>query len=578
MNKFKYMLAAAIVGLSLTACEDHDKPYGVLDGIGMVNRSVSLADGSTVRAAMIDKITLDYNNLVGINPDVAVTLNGQTVQPTVNPENRTQVIIPLTLTPYQDYVLQIPAGAFYRSDDKSVIAEAITLTFNTNTGINPALLASSLINPNATAEAKKVYNLLVDNYGVRQLSGSMGEVAWGTGFAELIHAESGKYPAIVGFDYIHLASSPANWIDYGDITPVKSVWEAGSIPAMTWHWNVPVSKPGELTIWTGEQAMPGDWSGSLQLTDDASKELLSKAVVNSVITVKTKDVNAGAQGSVKNSGWSQLADGFEYFDIDGDYSVTLTADMVAEIRENGFIISGHDYTATEITLTIPAGGSMSYDAKSDQFLASNVLVEGSWENTVAEADVKKLAGYLKLLQDANIPVLWRPFHEAAGDYTWGSWFWWGNSGVDVTKQLWSWLYDKLTNQYGINNLIWVWTVQTSDEGKPASMDKIRAAYPGDAMVDIVGADLYEEALSNQTAQFDLLYDLVGGKKMVTLSECGNLLDVDAAFNDGALWSYFMGWYEQDDNGPAFIQWNLNGEWATVLNNPLVLNRGDFNLK
>lgn len=578
MNKFKYMLAAAIVGLSLTACEDDDKPYGVLDGIGMVNRSVSLADGSTVRAAMIDKITLDYNNLVGLNPDVAVTLNGQTVQPTVNPENRTQVIIPLTLTPYQDYVLQIPAGAFYRSDDKSVIAEAITLTFNTNTGINPALLATSLINPNATAEAKKVYNLLVDNYGVRQLSGSMGEVAWGTGFAELIHAESGKYPAIVGFDYIHLASSPANWIDYGDITPVKSVWEAGSIPAMTWHWNVPVSKPGEVTIWTGEQAMPGDWSGFLQLTDDASKELLSKAVVNSVITVKTKDVNAGAQGSVKNSGWSQLADGLEYFDIDGDYSVTLTADMVAEIRENGFIISGHDYTATEITLTIPAGGSMSYDAKSDQFLASNVLVEGSWENTVAEADVKKLAGYLKMLQDANIPVLWRPFHEAAGDYTWGSWFWWGNSGVEVTKQLWSWLYDKLTNQYGINNLIWVWTVQTSDEGKPASMDKIRAAYPGDAMVDIVGADLYEEALSNQTAQFDLLYDLVGGKKMVALSECGNLLDVDAAFNDGALWSYFMGWYEQDDNGPAFIQWNLNGEWSTVLNNPLVLNRGDFNLK
>ena len=148
----------------------------------------------------------------------------------------------------------------------------------------------------------------------------------------------------------------------------------------------------------------------------------------------------------------------------------------------------------------------------------------------------------------------------------------------MTKQLWSWLYDKLTNQYGINNLIWVWTVQTSDEGKPASMDKIRAAYPGDAMVDIVGADLYEEALSNQTAQFDLLYDLVGGKKMVALSECGNLLDVDAAFNDGALWSYFMGWYEQDDNGPAFIQWNLNGEWSTVLNNPLVLNRGDFNLK
>ncbi|MDE5953099.1 MAG: glycoside hydrolase family 26 protein, partial [Duncaniella sp.] len=140
------------------------------------------------------------------------------------------------------------------------------------------------------------------------------------------------------------------------------------------------------------------------------------------------------------------------------------------------------------------------------------------------------------------------------------------------------LYDKLTNQYGLNNLIWVWTVQTSDEGKLADISKLQAAYPGDELVDIVGVDLYVDPLTTQTAQFDLLYNLVGGKKLVALSECGNLLDVDAAFDDGALWSFFMGWYEQNDNGPAFIQWNTNGEWATVLNNPRVLNQGEFNLR
>ena len=51
----------------------------------------------------------------------------------------------------------------------------------------------------------------------------MGEVAWGTAFCDLIKNNSGKFPAIVGFDYIHLASSPSNWIDYGDITPVQTV-------------------------------------------------------------------------------------------------------------------------------------------------------------------------------------------------------------------------------------------------------------------------------------------------------------------------------------------------------------------
>lgn len=578
MNKYKYMLAAAIVGLSLTACDDDDKTYGMLDGIGMVTRTVSLEEGTSARAEALNAVTVSYNNLVGINPDYPITLNGQPARAIINPLNGMEIIVTLDLQPYQDYTLVIPSGAIYRSDDKTIVADELTVNFDTKTGINKNLLASGLINPNASAEAKAVYAMLVDNYAQNQLSGAMGEVAWGTAFTDLIYKESGKYPAIVGFDYIHLASSPSNWIDYGDITPVKSVWEAGSIPAMTWHWNVPTSQPGVETVWTGETAMPADWSGNVQLTDEAALNVLSKAVTGAVITVKAKDVAPGAQGSVKNSGWSELASGLDYFDITGDYTVTLTAEMAAEVKQNGFIISGHDYTVTEVTMTVPAGGSMGYDAKSEAFSAANVLVEGSWENQIANADVEKLAGYLKLLQDANIPVLWRPFHEAAGDYTWGSWFWWGNSGVDVTKQLWSWLYNKLTVEYGINNLIWVWTVQTSDEGKPADMSKIRAAYPGDDMVDIVGSDLYVDALSNQTAQFDLLYNLVGGKKLVALTECGNLLDVDAAFNDGALWSYFMGWYEQNDNGPVFNEWNTKGEWTTVLNNPRVLNRGEFTLK
>ncbi|MDE6143914.1 MAG: glycoside hydrolase family 26 protein [Muribaculaceae bacterium] len=210
----------------------------------------------------------------------------------------------------------------------------------------------------------------------------------------------------------------------------------------------------------------------------------------------------------------------------------------------------------------------------NQFKASNVLVEGTWENTVATADVEKLAGYLALLQDAGIPVIWRPFHEAAGDYSWGAWFWWGNSGVDVTKQLWGWLYDKLTVEYGLNNLIWVWTVQTSDAGQIASADLVKSAYPGDDKVDMVGADLYVEPLTNQTGQFELLYNLVEGKKMVALSECGNLLDVESAFSDGALWSYFMSWYEMPDGEYGFKDWNLNNEWKTVLDNPRVINRGD----
>ncbi len=93
---------------------------------------------------------------VGINPDKPVTLNGQTLAPVVNPENRMQVIIPVALQSYTDYTLVIPDGAFHRSDDPKVMAEGMTITFNTNTGVNVANLAQSLINPNATPKPKSL--------------------------------------------------------------------------------------------------------------------------------------------------------------------------------------------------------------------------------------------------------------------------------------------------------------------------------------------------------------------------------------------------------------------------------------
>ena len=34
--------------------------------------------------------------------------------------------------------------------------------------------------------------------------------------------------------------------------------------------------------------------------------------------------------------------------------------------------------------------------------------------------VDTIAVYLKKLQDAHVPILWRPYHEMNGD-----WFWWG---------------------------------------------------------------------------------------------------------------------------------------------------------
>lgn len=296
--------------------------------------------------------------------------------------------------------------------------------------------------------------------------------------------------------------------------------------------------------------------------------------------------------------WAGLVDedgtNYDYFEINStdeegnivyanSFTLTLSPALLSAVKENGLIISGHDYTLQSVTIDayITHQDLFSYNNSFSPILA---LTEGTPHHNIINADIEKLAGYMKLLQDANIPVLFRPFHEAAGDYTWGAWFWWGNDGVDATKQLWNYLRNKLQNEYGLNNLIWVWTMQTSTAGSPADAALIRSAYPGDDVVDIVGTDLYpDDVLSDQTDQFNLVNSVVDGKKMVALCEVGNLIDPNVAASNHALWSFFMNWYDYASEGAfGFNTWNstsvsLDGNdysntWAAVANNPFVVNQ------
>lgn len=93
--------------------------------------------------------------------------------------------------------------------------------------------------------------------------------------------------------------------------------------------------------------------------------------------------------------------------------------------------------------------------------------------TLLVRDIDAIAVQLLRLQDAGVPVLFRPLHEAEG-----AWFWWGAQGPEAAIQLYDLLFDRLTNYHGINNLVWIWNSIAADW------------YPGDATVDILSADVY----------------------------------------------------------------------------------------
>ena len=454
--------------------------------------------------------------------------------------------------------LSIPEGIV--TGPNQMPAPAVSVQFST-VALDKTLVAAT------SAKAVKLYNYLLDNFETKTLSAMMADVAWNTEMSEKVYGWTGKYPAINCFDYVHLPASVAgaDWINYGDITPVKDWSDKGGVVAAMWHWNVPKKAVGEAfstRIWEGETFMPGDWSGNVQMTDDAAKAVFADAQVGQVIRVAVKDVAEGAQGSFKNSGWSEIASGTDYFDISGDYTLVITEDILKSLQEGGLIIGGHDYTAVAVYLesngtALDPNKDYAFYKADTEFDAANATVEGTWENKVFTEDLKNAAAYLKLLRDADIPVLWRPFHEAAG-----GWFWWGKDAASF-KSLWIAMFNYFKTE-GLDNLIWVWTT----EGNDADW------YPGDQYVDIVGRDVYNKETADCVSEYTSIAGNYGNK-IVSLSECGTVGLISEQWASGARWSWFMPWYDGTNEDGSPVVHADEAWWKDAMSQEFVVSREDL---
>ncbi|EGS22650.1 uncharacterized protein CTHT_0011220 [Thermochaetoides thermophila DSM 1495] len=162
--------------------------------------------------------------------------------------------------------------------------------------------------------------------------------------------------------------------------------------------------------------------------------------------------------------------------------------------------------------------------------------------TLIIRDIDAIAVQLKRLQDAGVPVLFRPLHEAEG-----GWFWWGAKGPEPCKKLWNLLYDRLTNYHQLNNLLWVWN------------SILPEWYPGDDTVDILSADVY--------AQGNGLVELGQDKKMIAATEVGAapLPDLLQAYQ--VHWLWFAVWSDGFINN---AEWNSLETLQTIYNHDYVL--------
>ena len=325
--------------------------------------------------------------------------------------------------------------------------------YSSRTDISP-----SLVNSNASAEAKELMKYLTDNFGKRIITGQYVS-DWRNIELEKIYENTLNYPAIRFGDMSQYSVNAAKPVpaEEDDVSAALKWAEKGGIVGYIWHWKAPL---------------------------------------------------------YENEFYSEKTD-FDLTNAVTDIDVALLSPQkIDELYQEGSLTA---------------------------------------ETVLLIHDIDNVSAQLLRLKEKHVPVLWRPLHEASGD-----WFWWGSAGADSYKWLWNLLYRRQTEYHKLDNLIWIWSAQGTDY------------FVGNAAFDIASVDLYSDNTDNTSyyKQYQWIYSLTGGQKLIALSECGTLPDMELTFRDRAVWSFFGLWYGDyilDKNGDLSEKYNTREDLIRMYN-------------
>jgi len=198
-------------------------------------------------------------------------------------------------------------------------------------------------------------------------------------------------------------------------------------------------------------------------------------------------------------------------------------------------------------------------AEWDSLVTPGTTLNNQWKK---QADV--IASYLKQLQDAHIPILWRPYHEMNG-----VWFWWCNQkGEQGFPRLWKMMYNYFTNVHHLDNLIWVWNTNAPRDIPKDEAFPYDQFFPGRDYVDVLAADVYRR--DYKQSHHDDLMKLAKGK-LIALGEIGQLPTVEQ-LSTQPQWSWFMTW------GYFINKYNDSADVKAIYNNPSTLTLDKISFK
>lgn len=162
-----------------------------------------------------------------------------------------------------------------------------------------------------------------------------------------------------------------------------------------------------------------------------------------------------------------------------------------EAAKQGAIItlSAHMPNFTNSKITQNDDGTYDFttcDFNESKDLSNNCaeqILEGGKYNKQFTQYLDIIGNYALALQEQDIPILFRPFHENTG-----SWFWWGTGISETTyRSLFRYTVDYLKTK-GVHNILYVY----SPNGPLTSEKEYLQRYPGDEYVDVLAFDYYDD--------------------------------------------------------------------------------------
>jgi mannan endo-1,4-beta-mannosidase len=152
---------------------------------------------------------------------------------------------------------------------------------------------------------------------------------------------------------------------------------------------------------------------------------------------------------------------------------------------------------------------------------------GLYQRWAAQVDAASAA--LKQLQDAGVAVLWQPYPELNGKK-----FWWaGHKGSRGSAALYRQLFDRMVNEDGVKNLVWVWNAATPGSGPEAAGD-YEDYFPGLLYADALALNADD---IDHTWRADSTLSLLATGKVIGLGL--NTIPDPALFARQGKWTWFL---------------------------------------